>query len=189
MAEPKTKRWTVADVEALPYDEWHRYEIIDGELFVSTAPGNDHQYTCAQSIIALGNWNNETGLGVVLVGPGVIFSDTDAVQPDVVWVSREQLTAIEKNRHLHGAPELVIEVLSPGAANLRRDLEVKLRLYSQRGVKEYWAIDGRLETVRVYRPGTTGELVLAATLGRDETLTSPLLPGFALVIARLFRRG
>src|SRR4051812_43274658 len=191
MAEPSVKRWTVADLDALPNEKNGlriRYEIIDGELFVSRAPGDEHQYTTAQFTIALGAWNNQTGLGEVLVGPGVIFSITDAVEPDVVWVSHARLARFEEaDRHLHGAPELVVEVLSPGAANRRRDLERKLRLYSERGVLEYWAADPRLATVQVYRQGPTGVLGLVATLGRDDTLTSPLLPGFAAAVGQLFR--
>ncbi len=175
MAEPSVRRWTVADLDALPetVDGWRvRYEIIDGELFVSRAPGDDHQYACAEITYELVNWNRTAGNGQVLVGPGVIFSIADAVEPDIVWISHERLARFEEaDQHLHGAPELVVEVLSPGAANLRRDLDRKLRLYSERRVLEYWAADPRAATVRVYRPGPAGALTLVATLGPDDTLT------------------
>jgi Uma2 family endonuclease len=82
------RHWTVADLEALPYDEWHRYEIIDGELFVSTAPRREHQLACNGSAFVLTGWNNRTGLGEVLPGAGVIFTKNDGVIPDVVWGSR-----------------------------------------------------------------------------------------------------
>jgi Uma2 family endonuclease len=190
MAEPSVKRWTIADLDALPEttDGWrNRYEIIDGELFVSRAPGNDHQYATTQAICRLGAWNRADELGEVLVGPGVIFDIENAVEPDVVWISHERLARFEEpDRHLHGAPELVVEVLSPGAANRRRDLERKLRLYSERGVLEYWAADPRAATVQVYRPEPAGALVLVETLGRGDTLTSPVLPGFTAAVARLF---
>ena len=84
-----TKGWTVADLEALPYDEWRRYEIIDGELFVSTAPRREHQLTCAHTTTELVNWNDRSGLGEVIPGAGVTFSERDSVQPDVLWVSHE----------------------------------------------------------------------------------------------------
>jgi Uma2 family endonuclease len=186
---PAAVRWTVADVELFPDDGgWTRYEIIDGELFVSRAPGDAHQFTCVQCILALGNWNNRTRLGVVLAGPGLIFGEGDAVMPDVVWVSRERLAVIEgEDDHLHGAPELVVEVVSPGATNARRDREAKLKLYSVQGVREYWIVDPRAQTVAVYRRHQA-QLRLEATLGRDDTLTSPLLPGFALPVAELFDR-
>ncbi|HZS01348.1 MAG TPA: Uma2 family endonuclease [Chloroflexota bacterium] len=188
MAEPQTKRWTVADLEALPYDEMNRYEIIDGELFVSRQPRDEHQDISTEIIIALGNWNHQTRLGFVLHTPGVIFSDNDAVAPDVVWLSRERRAAIEQDDgHLHGAPELMVEILSPGAANERRDRERKLRQYSVYGVEEYWIVDPPAQAVAVYRR-QDARLRLVATLQRDDTLTSPLLPGFSLAIARLFER-
>ena len=188
MAESRAVRWTIADVEALPDDEWKRYELIDGQLHVSTAPGNDHQAVCARCVIDLGIWNNQTSLGVVLVGPGLIFGEADGVIPDVVWVSHARLAAIEgPDRHLHGAPELVVEVFSPGAANERRDRETKLALYSRHSVDEHWIVDWRAQTVAVYRRHET-QLRLVATLGRGETLTSPLLPGFSLPVVRLFDR-
>ncbi|HLH26405.1 MAG TPA: Uma2 family endonuclease [Chloroflexota bacterium] len=189
MAEPQTKRWTVADVEALPYDEWNRYEIIDGELFVSRQPRDEHQDASGEIIIGLGNWNHQTRLGSVLHTPGLIFSNHDAVAPDIVWISRERRAAVERqdDGHLHGAPELVVEILSPGAANERRDREIKLQLYSDQGVDEYWIVDQRAQTVAVYRRHDT-RLRLVETLQRDDALTSPLLPGFSLPVAHIFER-
>ncbi|HZU07014.1 MAG TPA: Uma2 family endonuclease [Chloroflexota bacterium] len=182
------ERWTVSDLEALPDDEWRRYEIVDGELFVSRAPGDDHAEVQAQAITAVGAWNNETGLGRVLVGPGIIFGEYDAVIPDFVWVSHERSAAIMgEDKHLHGAPELVVEVLSPGPSNERRDRQAKLKQYSVYGVPEYWIVDPRTESVAVYRR-QRAQLRLVATLGRDDTLTSPLLPGFSLAVGRLFPR-
>jgi Uma2 family endonuclease len=187
MAEtPAAVRWTVADLDRFPDDEWHRYEIIDGELFVSKAPRDDHQVACSEINTSLGIWNRDAGLGYVMTGPGVIFSETDAVIPDVVWVSRERRAAIRReDGHLYGAPELVVEVLSPGAANERRDRDTKLRLYSAYGVLEYWIVDWRVQTVAVYRH-QDGQLRLIGTLTPDDTLTSPLLPGFTLPVAQLF---
>jgi Uma2 family endonuclease len=185
---PAAMRWTIADLDALPDDESRRYEIIDGELYVSRAPHWQHQATCVRITTPLENWNSETGLGEVLFAPGVIFSEWDAVIPDVVWISRARLTAIEDAAgHLQGAPELAVEVLSPGADNTQRDRELKLKLYSRRGVHEYWIVDWRARTVAVYRR-QRARLRLFGTLNPEDTLTSPLLPGFALPVARLFAR-
>jgi Uma2 family endonuclease len=132
MANPQVERWTIHDLARFSDDEWHRYEIIDGELFVSRAPGDDHQYACTEAVIGVGVWNHQAGLGIVLIGPGVIFSETDAVEPDFVWLSHARLAQIEgEDDHLHGAPELVVEVLSPGAKNEEGDRDTKLRLYSR----------------------------------------------------------
>src|SRR4051794_33991998 len=178
------RRWTVAEVAGLPYDEWRRYEIIDGELFVSTAPPREHQLACNGSAFVLTEWNSRTGLGEVLPGAGIVFTDHDGVVPDVLWISNERLAVLlDDSGHLTGAPELVIEVLSPGAANERRDREVKLNLYSAFGVDEYWLLDWRSQTVTIYRrdgtsrPSEQGQpapLPLVATLGPRETLASPL---------------
>src|SRR5581483_5658206 len=112
MAEPQTKRWTVDDLEALPYDEMNRYEIIDGELFVSRQPRDEHQEVSSEIVIALGNSNHQTRLGSVLAAPRVIFSESGAVAPDVIWISRARRAAIEQDDgHLHGPPELMVEIL------------------------------------------------------------------------------
>ncbi|HZS01547.1 MAG TPA: Uma2 family endonuclease [Chloroflexota bacterium] len=194
------RRWTIADLEALPYDEWRRYEIIDGELYVSTAPRREHQLACNGSAFVLTEWNSRTGLGEVLPGAGIVFTNHDGVVPDVLWISNERLAVLlDDAGHLRGAPELIVEVLSPGAANERRDREIKLGLYSAFGVEEYWLLDWRTQTVVIYRRASmetqTGDpqqaalLQVAATLGREDTLTSPLLPGFAVRVARLFGRS
>ncbi|HEY7067484.1 MAG TPA: Uma2 family endonuclease [Chloroflexota bacterium] len=187
MAEPQVRRWTLAELETLPdHDGWILYEIIDGELFDLHAAGYDHQETCALTGSALVVWNQQAGLGSVFVGPGLTFSDDDNTIPDVVWVSHARRAALEQaDKKLHGAPELVAEVLSPGAENARRDQDVKLRLYGRRGVDEYWLMDPATRMVQVFRL-VNGALVLAATLGEAETLASPVLPGFAAVVARLF---
>ena len=187
MAEPaRDDRWTVSDLERLPDDAWHRYEIIDGELFVSRAAHYKHQDSGNLIANALTNWNWGTGLGKVLPAVGLIFTEHDSVIPDVVWISHERLALlVDDAGHFQGAPELVVEVLSAGTSNERRDRDVKLRLYSTQGVREYWLVDWRAETVAVYRRHRA-RLRLDATLTREDTLTSPLLPGFSLPIARMF---
>src|SRR5215213_7377526 len=189
MAESRVRRWTLADIEALPDDGgWTRYEIIDGELYVSRAPSDEHQDATTSACGELYIWNRQTGLGSVLQGPGLIFSDDNNTIPDVIWVSRVRRTALEQaDGKLHGGPELVVEVLSPGAENERRDREIKLALYARRGVEEYWILDPAARTVSVYRR-VGEELAFVATLGAEAMLTAPVLPGFAVSVARLFPR-
>ena len=178
-------RWTSADLEVLHNDS-KRYEIIDGDLYVSRQPGYHHQYACTQLSAALVVWRNQTLLGVTLQAPGVIFADDDDVAPDVVWISRERLAGtLDQTGHLHTAPELIVEVLSPGSANERRDREVKLKLYSRRGVNEYWIVDWQQRKVEVYRRQQMA-LQLLATLYETDTLTSPLLLGFDCPVVTLF---
>jgi Uma2 family endonuclease len=118
----------------------------------------------------------------------VIFADDDDVAPDVVWVSTARLQhLLDDKGHLRGAPELVIEVLSPGSLNEQRDREVKLKLYSRRGVDEYWIVDWRARTVDVYRREGAA-LLLAEHLSGEDRLTSPLLPDFTAPLPDLFPR-
>jgi Uma2 family endonuclease len=131
-----TLRWTSIDLEAMP-DDGKRYEIVDGELLVSKQSHYYHQEVCANVVTALGMWSKVTGLGRTSVAPGLIFADDQDVAPDVVWVSRKNRSLIlGADGKLHAAPDLVIEVLSPGSTNERRDREAKLKLYSSRGVLE-----------------------------------------------------
>lgn len=178
-------RWTTADLDLLP-DNGNRYEIIDGELFLTRAPHWNHQQTCVRIGAVLDAWSQSTGRGQAAINPGIIFTDTDNVIPDIVWASHERLAVLLDNAgHLTAAPELIVEVLSPGVENERRDRDLKLRLYSVRGVQEYWVIDWRLQQIEVYRRKQAA-LVLAATLFASDQLTSPLLPDFACSVVRLF---
>lgn len=116
----------------------------------------------------------------------MIFSEENAVAPDLVWISSERFSdSLDEAGHLRIAPDLVIEVLSPGNANERRDRELKLRLYSREGVREYWIADWRDHSVQVYRRNGVA-LDLVATLRDGDILTSPMLPGFSAPVARLW---
>ena len=179
-------RWTSSDLEALPYEEGTRYEIIDGELYVAKQPHYHHQCVCHEIAWQLANWSKQTGRGRVIPAPGVIFSEDNGVAPDVVWFSDERLAAaLREDGHFHAAPELIIEVLSPGFANEKRDRVAKLQLYSRRGVDEYWIISWRARSVEVYRR-EADTLHLVATLHEADTLQTPLLPGFTTVVGSLF---
>ncbi len=145
---------------------------------MSKQPNWHHQFTCGRFFRFLDEWNDRTGLGVVNAAPGVIFAEDDDVAPDVVWISKP-------DGKLHAAPELMIEVLSPGTTNERRDRAAKLKLYSQRGVQEYWVADWRRRQVEIYQREHAA-LRLVATLYEQDTLQSPLLPDFSIQVVRLF---
>lgn len=178
-------RFTVADLENFP-DDGNRYEIIDGELYVSRAPHGRHQVVLDQVIIALGTWHNQYRLGQPLSGAGVVFAEDQAVIPDLVWVSNARKPVVFRgDGKLHAAPDLVVEILSPGEANEQRDRSTKLKLYSRQGVKEYWILDREARQVQVYHR-QQGILALALTLSPTDTLSSPLLPQFAVRVEMLF---
>lgn len=188
MSQTKTDRvrWTTADIELLANNDGTRYEIIDGELFVTRSPHWMHQETCGNIYSELQNWSRAKGLGRATINPGIIFTDADNVIPDVAWASNERLAILlDEAGHLTGAPELVVEVLLSGAEQERRDKEAKLKLYSLRGVQEYWIVNWRLKQVEIYRRENAA-LVLVATLTSDNELNSPLLTDFACPVERFF---
>jgi Uma2 family endonuclease len=182
-----TPRFTSADLEFFPLDDGRRYEIIEGELYVSKAPHAYHQDVCFRLCSKLDQWIAQSGNGRAFIAPGVIFAEDDDVVPDIVWASSSRLTTIlGPEGHLHSAPELIVEVLSPGSANEKRDREIKLNLYSRRGVDEYWIVDWIQRRIEVFRR-EEAELRLAATLLESDTLTTLLLPAFACPVADIFK--
>ena len=191
MVEPmvvNALRWTTRDLNAMPDDGgWKRYEIVDGELYVTRAPHLSHQNAGGNIHIDLSIWSRKTKLGKAFETPGVVFTIYDAVIPDVVWVSNERLAdSVDESGHLTIAPELMVEVLSFGADNEQRDKEVKLKLYSRYGVQEYWIVNWKLKTVDIYRR-VEAQLKQVQTLLENDTLTSPLLPDFSLSVAQIFQ--
>lgn len=187
-----SRRWTVADLEQIEPVDGMRYEVIDGELYVTHAPSWRHQVVASKINTAFENWSSETGLGTTMQVPGLVFSAESGVIPDVVWSSWDQLWAAEDRAgHFTLAPELVVEIVSPGSENERRDRQTKLALYSREGVKEYWIVDLQGRSIDIFRRAGN-ELEFVMTLAGDDILESPLLPGFRLEIARIWppmRRG
>lgn len=179
-------RWTIEDLAIFEPDRANIYEIIDGELFVTRAPRWEHQKACGRIFAVLDRWSTQTGTGEAAVTPGVIFSEFDRVIPDVVWVSHARLARIlDEAGHLNGAPELVVEVLSPGMKNEQRDRVAKLKLYSVAGVSEYWIVDLIGRQVSVYQR-QEAILQLVATFYDTDMLHSSVLPDCACVVAELF---
>src|SRR6266511_5541938 len=142
---------TVADLDAFPDDDGNRYELIGGELFVSRAPGIPHQRVLLNLEIALSDYLKANPIGILVPGAGAIFSDYDAVIPDLAFVRNERWDQVVTGEKFTGALDLVIEVISPGAENRDRDLLVKRQLYGKYGVSEYWIVDSENRLVEVFR--------------------------------------
>jgi Uma2 family endonuclease len=169
---------TVADLDIMP-DDGNRYELIDGELFVSRAPSIPHQRIVHNLQMALGAYLDHNPIGILIPAPGVIFSDMSSVIPDLVFVGKERQPEVAAGERLTGAPELVIEVLSPGAENTRRDRVVKRQLYGKYGVHEYWIVDPEQRAVDVYRQRQRSLEFIGTFMDHDHIM-SPLFPGFQL---------
>ncbi len=176
---------TVADLDAYPDDDGNRYELIGGELFVSCAPGISHQRVLHNLQVELALYLREHPIGIVVPGAGAILSDYDAVIPDIAFVRHERWDQVVTDQKFTSAVDLVIEVLSPGAANRRRDLTSKRRLYGKYGVEEYWIVDIENLAVLIFRlKGPMLEEI--ATLAGEDELTSPLLPSFQVKAKTIF---
>ena len=132
----KLRPLTIADWDAMPYRDGNRYEIIEGELFVSCSPGLTHERVLIKLVVLIGNFLETSPIGEAVLNVGVILSNVSGVIPDLLVFLNEQRDTIIKNDRLTGPPALIIEVLSPGSANIRRDRVHKLELYDKHGVPE-----------------------------------------------------
>ena len=178
---PIDTRLTYEDYCLLP-NNGKRYEIIDGELFVTPSPLTRHQKVLANLLYYLTDFVKKNDLGEVFPAPlDVVFSQYDVVEPDILYVSKVRASVMtEKN--IQGAPDLVVEVLSESTFKI--DRTTKLKLYARYGVGEYWVVDPETCSVEIYRL-TPGGYELAAQLDSSQALSSPLFPGFALPLSKL----
>ncbi|MEW6210006.1 MAG: Uma2 family endonuclease [Acidobacteriota bacterium] len=175
---------TIDDLDAMPEDG-NRYELIEGEILMSRAPGITHQQVLTNLMESFLLYLAQNRIGRILPGPGLIFDKYNAVIPDLIFVSNERRDQIISGERLIAAPELVVEILSPGTENERRDRNIKRRLYARFGVEEYWLIDPENQQAEIYRL-QQGNLRLRETLTDDDEITSPLLPGYACKANQIF---
>ena len=174
-------KFTYEDFRNTPEDK--RYELLDGDLVTIATPGELHQSVSAQLGWRLVQFASENNLGRVYHAPfDAVLSELDVVQPDLLYVSNER-THIITPENIQGAPDLVVEILSPSTAT--RDRTFKRTLYARHGVKEYWMVDTSAKDITVLLLGDRG-LEVADAYGEGETLTSPTLPGFRLKIDDIF---
>jgi Uma2 family endonuclease len=176
---------TVDDLDAMPEDG-NRYEVIEGELFVSRAPGVPHQRVTKNAIFVFESYLIENPIGEIIPTPGLIFGRYSGVIPDLVFYTHERAKEILSDERLTAAPELVIEILSHGRENVSRDRVVKRQLYGKYRVPEYWILDADSRAVEVYRLRNE-VLDLVAIFREGDEITTPLLPGFKCAVASLFR--
>lgn len=168
---------TYRDYEALPVDG-RRYELHDGELFVTAAPGLRHQRLVGDLFALLRQHVNALGLGEVFVSPlDCILSDTTVVQPDVVYLERGR-SSFASARGIEGPPTLAVEILSP--STIQVDRGVKLQLYARHGVPYYWIIDPEGRSIEAYVLAGSAFKLAGRLVGADPGSLPPF-PGLALV--------
>ena len=181
-AQPVAK-FTYEDYRATREDE--RYELLGGDLIMVPAPNIKHQRVQGRLYYKLTQFIRDHELGELLLAPcDVVLSDTDVVQPDLLFVAREREHLLSGGENVQGAPDLLIEILSPSTAD--RDRGIKHELYDRHGVTEYWLVDPMAEIVAIHHR-QAGRLALSRTFGRRDTLRSPLLVDLALHLDDVFR--
>jgi Uma2 family endonuclease len=167
-------------------DDGMRHELIDGEHYVTPSPNRRHQQISMNLTMIIGGWLEAHPQGRLFYAPfDVVFSRFDVVEPDLLYVSNERSQVLTAP-NVQGAPDLVIEIGSPSTR--QRDETIKRRLYERSDVSEYWIVDPDIEVVRVYK--RSGDSFARATeLSREagDVLTTSLLPGLELALARIFR--
>lgn len=172
---------TYEDYRLMP--EGERYELIEWDLQMTPAPSPRHQLVVAAVEDALRHFVREHSLGTVLMAPvDVVLSETVVVQPDVLFIAQERLGLLQEEC-IRGAPDLVVEVLSPSSA--KRDRLSKRRLYARFGVREYWMVDPIAKNVEVCLHDET-DLRTVAVYPTGSTLASSVLPEFTLQTDTLF---
>jgi Uma2 family endonuclease len=184
MALPAHRPLTYDDLVDLP-DDGLRYEIIDGELYVTAAPSTKHQRVLGNLYYVIRIHLHEHPAGHLYFAPlDIVFNPINVVEPDLLFISNARAEVLtEKN--VQGAPDLLVEILSPSTRKV--DETTKRGLYERMGVDEYWLADPDRETVRVFRrQGERFAPVADLAASRGEALTTPLLPGLEIPLAEVF---
>ena len=176
-------KYTVRDYMSIPDGDERRFELIDGELMLAPAPVPRHQMVVIELLYILKEFVERHGLGKVLIAPtDVVLSEHFVLQPDILFISTDRLHIIGE-RNVQGAPDLVIEVLSPSTTE--RDRVLKSSGYLRFGVPEYWIVDPLARTIEVMRAGQT-EFDTLRVYTEGTSAESPTFPGLLIDVSSIF---
>lgn len=174
---------TVEDYRATP--DGSRYQLVEGDLIISPSPHRFHQRIVWNLSQLFGRYIAVHPLGEVFLAPfDVYLSEHDILQPDVLFVAAVNLGILAEDG-IHGAPDLVIEVLSPATAQL--DKKTKRRVYARAGVKEMWLIDPLLLQIQRY-DFARDQAKPVQLIEEDESFATPVFPGVTFVASEIFKR-
>jgi Uma2 family endonuclease len=191
--QAQQRRYTFADYKALDVDDDFFYELINGELVKKSAPKPLHQIIQAKLFRLMVNYVFDNNLGILLCAPVDVYVDEYSVpQPDLLFIRKDNEHIITDDGVM-GAPDLVVEIISPSSA--RRDRKDKLKLYEQRGVPEYWIVEPANATIERYSLRLTSEgtsegisrFELSAVVLQGETLHSEVIAGLVIPLDAVFR--
>ncbi len=176
-------KFTYEDYKNVPESETKRYELLGGEFYMAPAPKPYHQDILLNLAHVLTEHVRMKRLGKVYVSPiDVVLSNEDVVQPDILFVAKDRLPIIGEAA-IHGAPDLLIEILSLSTAG--RDRTLKKTLYARSGVKEYWIVDPGTKTIEVFSLTPQG-YQLFGSFKQSQTLTSPSFVNLAISLNEIF---
>ena len=183
MTSKTQARLTYRDYFDLPESD-DRYELIDGELCMAPTPIPEHQIFLFYLTKVIEEFVTKHELGRVIISPqDVILSEDTVLQPDMMFVSNDRMHIIKWGQYVQGAPDLVVEVLSPSTS--RHDRTLKRERYARFGVREYWIADITARTIEVNVLGDE-KFAVAGLFGEGEPFESPLLPGLKIDISDVF---
>jgi len=177
-------KFTYEDLLLFPEDG-KRHELIDGEHFMSPSPFTQHQRILVNLSRIVSTFLKQNKIGALFVAPmDVVLSDFDVVEPDLLFIASEHASIITE-KHIMGAPDWVVEILS--VSSRKTDEMIKKKLYEQYGIQEYWIIDPELQMVKIYRMTDTKYIRTAEiSCEGNELLTTPLLPGMEIQLTEIF---
>jgi Uma2 family endonuclease len=182
MAMRANVRFKAEDIWDTPEDG-NRYEVIDGQLYMTPPPILEHQGASGVLQRHLSVYVHERRLGKVYAAPlGVVLDEENGLQPDLVYVSNSRLGILSR-RGIEGAPDLVVEILSPSTRS--RDRGVKMRRYAAAGVPHYWLVDPRTRALEAYRSTRQGYEHIG-TYGPGSVFRPELFPGLEIPIDDLW---
>lgn len=175
--------WTYEDWLNFPDDSW-KYEIIDGELYMTPPPAINHQRSSLKLARKMADHAEDNDLGEVLEAPCAVRLPNQAVpvEPDIFFIKKEHLNIIEE-KEINGVPDLIIEILSP--SNISYDRDKKFLVYQAAGVPEYWLVNYWQKTVELFTL-TKGAYTLAAKYQLGDTVVSQQLAGFKIAVKTIF---
>jgi len=175
---------TVADYKLLP-ETGPRYQLIEGDLYMAPAPNRFHQDISRNLEHILLNYLEDHPVGAIYHAPFDVYLDeTNVFQPDIVFVSTARAEILTE-AGAEGAPDLVVEILSPKTA--RFDLVNKRRQFAHHGVDEMWIIDPVVQTVSIFRFGEDPAAPVCV-VECGGTIETPHFPGLKIDSAALFKR-
>jgi Uma2 family endonuclease len=178
------RKLSYEEFQELPRDGSKRFELIEGEVFMTPSPNTKHQRVVGRLFRTLSDFVEKNDLGEVFIAPyDIVFSTWTALEPDLLFIRKERASIVTE-ANVQGTPDLVIEVLSP--SNKAYDRQTKLLAYEKGGVPELWYFDPEGRTAEILRLGSEGRYVLAARLSGDDAIVTKILTGLPLTLGEVF---